>query len=135
MPGTSPEQHRKGQDQEDQENQEDQEEEEQEDQENQDSGHEDQEQQGEMGRPVSPLWSSTPEYHYMMRHVAAGSFTLEQAHRWKKARKRFLMGHRRNTLRAMEYSRQRRVWEENQARQDAAIYRPHPPRHLQSSSR
>ena len=78
MPGTSPEQHRKGQDQEDQENQEDQEEE-HEDQEDQDKDHEDQEQQGEMGRPATPLWSTTPEYFYMMRHIAAGNFTLEQA--------------------------------------------------------
>ena len=124
MPGSSQEQHRIGQDQEDQENQEDQEEEEQKDQENQDSGHEDHELQGEMGRPVSPLWSSTPEYYFMLRHVVAGSFTGEQAHRWKRARKRFQMGHRRNTLRAMEYSRQMYIWEEKQASQNAAIYRP-----------
>ena len=127
MPGPSQEQHRIGQDQEDQENQEDQEKEEQKDQENQDSGHEDHELQGEMGRPVSPLWSSTPEYYFMFRHVVAGSFTGEQAHRWKRARKRFQMGHRRNTLKAMEYTRKRRVWEENQARRDAAIYRPWDP--------
>ena len=63
----------------------------------------------------------------MFQHVLAENFTSEQAHRVKRAGRRFKIGHRKNTLATMEYTRKRRVWEEKQARQNPAIYRPWEP--------
>ena len=95
--------------------------------ESQDDGHKDNERQEDTGRPISPLWSSVQGYYFMFKHVLAENFTSEQAHRVKRAGRRFKIGHRKNTLETMEYTRKRRVWEEKQARQNPAIYRPWEP--------